>query len=62
MKANATTGKIDYSRLEDEMLIALPAKRTLSDFIKNARTHSYKKVLGVSVRATKVGGKDNANS
>ncbi len=62
MQVNATTGKIDYTRLEDEMLIALPAKRTLSDFIKNARTHSYKKVLGVSVRATKVGGKENANS
>ncbi len=61
IKVSSNTGKMDYGRLEDEMLASLPARKQLSSYIKNARKHSYKKVLGVTTRgATKVGGDDNA--
>ena len=61
IKVGSNTGKVDYGRLEDEMLESLPARKQLSSYIKNARKHSYKKVLGVTTRAsTKVGGEDNA--
>jgi len=61
IKGSSNTGKIDYSRLEDEMLASLPARKQLSSYIKNARKHSYKKILGITTRASKkVGGEDNA--
>ena len=61
IKVSSSTGKMDYARLEDEMLASLPAGKQLSSYIKNARKHSYKKVLGVTTRGTaKVGGDDNA--
>ncbi len=61
IKVSSSTGKMDYTRLENEMLESLPAGKQLSSYIKNARKHSYKKVLGVTTRGTaKIGGDDNA--
>lgn len=61
IQVGSTAGKIDYNRLEDDMLESLPMRKHLSSYIKKARKHSYKKVLGVTTRASKkVGGEDNA--
>lgn len=60
IKANSSTGKIDYSELDAEMIETLPVGRKLSDYIKNVRKHPIKKLLGVTTRSMKkVGGKDN---
>lgn len=60
IKANSSTGKIDYSKLDAEMIASLPANKKLSDYIKNVRKYPIKKILGVTTRSTtKVGGEYN---
>lgn len=61
IKANSSTGKIDYSYLDSQMIESLPTGKKLSDYIKNVRKHPIKKILGVTTRSVKnVGGEDNA--
>jgi len=60
IKDNSSTGKIDYSHLDAEMIASLPAGKKLSDYIKNVRKHPVKKILGVTTRSVKkVGGEDH---
>lgn len=60
IKVNSSTGKIDYSHLDTEMIASLSAGKKLSDYIKNVRKHPIKKILGVTTRSMKkVGGEDN---
>ncbi len=59
IQAGSTTGKIDYALLENELKKTLPNGKTLSEIIPNARRHSYKKMLGISIRKSKDNGGKN---
>ena len=58
----STTGKIDYVHLENELKKTLPKGKSLSEFIPNARRHSYKRVLGISIRKPKDNRRKNHES